>query len=63
IGYMVCFPGTSSTCYGSHAKAAAELIVRHEFYIQFLEVVRDLKEKWNFTNIEQNIYCGLQDDP
>jgi hypothetical protein len=63
IGYMVCFPGTSSTRYGSHAEAAAELIVRREFYIQFLEVVRDLKEKRNFTNIEQNIYRGLQDDP
>ena len=63
IGYMVCFPGTSSTRYGSHAEAAAELIVRCEFYIQFLEVVRDLKEKQNFTNIEQNIYHGLQDDP
>src|ERR1700736_2387848 len=32
IGYMVCFPGTSSTRYGSHAEAAAELIVQCEFY-------------------------------
>jgi hypothetical protein len=63
IGYMVCFPGTSSTRYGSHAEAAAELLVRREFYIHFLEVVRDLKEKRNFTNIEQNIYLGLQDNP
>ena len=63
IGYMVCFPGTSSTRYGSHAEAAAELIVRREFYIQFLEVIRDLKEKQNFTNIERNIYLGLQDNP
>ena len=45
IGYMVCFPGTSSTHYGSHAEAAAELIVRCDFYIHFLEVIHDLKEK------------------
>jgi hypothetical protein len=32
-------------------------------YIQFLEVIRDLKEKRNFTNIERNIYLGLQDNP
>jgi hypothetical protein len=63
IGYMVCFPGTSSTRYGSHASAAVELIVRLSFYRQFLEVVRDLKEKHNFTNIEQNIYLGLHDIP
>ena len=63
IGYMVSFPGTSSTRYGSHADAAVELVVRLEFYRQFLELVRDLKEKRNFTNIEQNIYLGLHDIP
>ena len=63
VGYMVCFPGTSSTRYGSHGDAAIELIVRLDFYRQFLEIVRDLKEKRNFTNIEQNIYLGLHDNP
>ncbi|KAF7982031.1 hypothetical protein HWV62_30288 [Athelia sp. TMB] len=63
IGYMVRFPGTSSTRYGSHGEAAAELIIRREFYLQFLELVRDIKEKNMFTNIEENIYRGLQDIP
>jgi hypothetical protein len=63
VGYMVCFPGTSSTRYGSYGDAAIELIVQLDFYRQFLEIVRDLKEKCNFTNIEQNIYLGLHDNP
>jgi hypothetical protein len=63
IGHMVRFPGTSSTHYGSHPEAAAELLVRLDFYKQFLEVVHDLKEKCNLTNIEQNIYDGLHDIP
>jgi hypothetical protein len=63
IGYMVSFPNTSSTRYQSHCCAAAELLVRREFYRQFLELVRDLKEKRSFTNIEQNIYLALDDDP
>jgi hypothetical protein len=63
IGYMVCFPGTSSIHYGSHANAAVELVVHLKFYCQFLELVQDLKEKRNFTNIEQNIYLGLYDIP
>lgn len=63
VGYMVRFPGTSSTRYGSYAEAAAELIIRYDFYLQFLELVRDVKEKGTFTNIEDNIYRGLQDIP
>ena len=63
IGYMVRFPNTSSTRYQSHCEAAAELLVRLEFYRQFLELVRDLKEKRTFTNIEQNIYSALHDIP
>ena len=61
IGYMVQFPGTRSTRYGPHVEAAAELLVQLDFYKQFLEVVCDLKEKRNLTNIEKNIYDGLHD--
>ncbi|KIM81602.1 hypothetical protein PILCRDRAFT_54894, partial [Piloderma croceum F 1598] len=63
MGYMVCFPGMSSTHYGSHGDTAIELIVRLDFYCQFLEIVHDLKEKCNFTNIKQTIYLGLHDNP
>jgi hypothetical protein len=63
ISYMVSFPNTSSTHYQSHCCAAAKLLVRQEFYRQFLELVHDLKEKCSFTNIEQNIYLALDDDP
>ncbi|KZP10314.1 hypothetical protein FIBSPDRAFT_913879 [Athelia psychrophila] len=63
IGYMVRFPDTSNTRYQSHCEAAAELLVRLDFYREFMLVIRDLKEKRTLTNIELNVYNGLHDIP
>ncbi|KAF7966578.1 hypothetical protein HWV62_37835 [Athelia sp. TMB] len=63
IGYMAGFPDTSNVRYQSHCEAAAELITRLTFYRDFLETVRDLKEKRSWTNIECNVYDALHDIP
>ncbi|TFK77818.1 hypothetical protein K466DRAFT_607657, partial [Polyporus arcularius HHB13444] len=55
------FPDTSNTRYQSYCDAAAELLINREHYIRFLELVRDHKVQPGFTNIEQNVYNGLQD--
>ncbi|KDQ15795.1 hypothetical protein BOTBODRAFT_107897, partial [Botryobasidium botryosum FD-172 SS1] len=59
FGRIKRFPNTSNGRYGSHGHAAAELIARLDFYRQFLELIRDIKETQGWTNIERNIYDGL----
>ncbi|KZP30003.1 hypothetical protein FIBSPDRAFT_884650 [Athelia psychrophila] len=54
IGYMLGFPDTSNTRYQTHCKAAGELISQLHFYHDFMETIRDLKEKQTCTNIEHN---------
>ena len=39
LGYMISFPDTSNTRYGSHCLAAAELLVHRELYIKLLAQV------------------------
>ncbi|KDQ13332.1 hypothetical protein BOTBODRAFT_175645 [Botryobasidium botryosum FD-172 SS1] len=63
IGYMICFPDTSNTHYQAFCAAVAELIIRLDFYRQFLEFIRMLKEKRMFTNMEQNVYNALSNIP
>lgn len=63
LGYTVKFPDTSNVRFQSHCKAAAELIVNLELYIQFLELVKDKKEKRNFNHMEKNVYAGLKNKP
>ncbi|KAJ2916131.1 hypothetical protein MD484_g4288, partial [Candolleomyces efflorescens] len=55
------FPDTSNTRFNSHAEAAAELLKRLSFYIQFLEDVKLRKQKPGWTNIESNVFNALQD--
>jgi hypothetical protein len=57
------FPDTSNTRYQSHCAAAAELIRWHDLYLEYLPWIRDAKEYPRFTNLEQNVYEGLQDTP
>ncbi|KDQ05506.1 hypothetical protein BOTBODRAFT_93103, partial [Botryobasidium botryosum FD-172 SS1] len=61
FGRMKRFPDTSNGRYGSHGHAAAELIARLDFYRQFLELIRDVKETQGWTNIERNVYDALHD--
>ncbi|RDX45192.1 hypothetical protein OH76DRAFT_1486504 [Lentinus brumalis] len=60
VGHALRFPDTSNTRYQSHCVAAAELLVHLRHYIRFLEILRDRKAKPGFTNMEENIYRGLQ---
>ncbi|KAG8700106.1 hypothetical protein FRC09_006172 [Ceratobasidium sp. 395] len=61
FGYSNQFPDTSNTRYGSYCEAAIELILHTETYVQLLEAIRDSECTPGFTNIEANVYCGLQD--
>jgi hypothetical protein len=57
------FPDTSNTRYQSHCAAAAELITNHKLYIEFMKWIKNSKDKPGFTNVEKNVYNGLQDVP
>ncbi|THH13279.1 hypothetical protein EW146_g6916 [Bondarzewia mesenterica] len=61
FGFIVTFPDTSNTRYGSHLLAALVLLIHLIFFIQFLEIVRDSKEKVGFNNLENNLYMALHD--
>ncbi|KAG8709460.1 hypothetical protein FRC09_000664 [Ceratobasidium sp. 395] len=61
FGYSSRFLDTSNTGYRSYCDAATELILHTETYVQLLEAIRDSKCTPGFTNIEANVYCGLQD--
>ncbi|EPS93541.1 hypothetical protein FOMPIDRAFT_1136038 [Fomitopsis schrenkii] len=63
IGYIIHFPETSNTRFGTHGSASAELVVHHPMYVEFLEFVRDDKEKQTLNNMEANVLRGLQDIP
>lgn len=57
------FPDTNNTRFQSHSLAAAELLTTLALYVEFMEWIKDGKDKPEFTNIEKNIYYGLQDVP
>ncbi|KDQ13744.1 hypothetical protein BOTBODRAFT_111154, partial [Botryobasidium botryosum FD-172 SS1] len=61
FGYRKRFPDTCNNQYHSYSGAATELITKHSFYCQFLELVHDLKDGQKWTNIEQNVYDSLRD--
>ena len=63
VGHDVPYPDVSNTRYGSHGEAASTLVVYHDYFLRFMEQVRDRKEKHAFTNIEKNFYSALQDMP
>ncbi|KZP19697.1 hypothetical protein FIBSPDRAFT_1045302 [Athelia psychrophila] len=63
LGYPVTFPDTSNTRYGSHCEAAAALLIHLPLYLEFLEHVRDRKEKQGFNHLENNLYKALLDPP
>ncbi|KAF8066031.1 hypothetical protein FPV67DRAFT_1417864 [Lyophyllum atratum] len=63
VGYSIPFPSTSNIRYQSHCEASAELLVHHDLYIKFLELVKDKKETRTLNHMEQNVYNGLHDSP
>lgn len=63
LGLTFTFPDTSNTRFGSYLEAAAVLISNPEFFLGFLEHVRNLKAKRNWNNMESNVVRALQDIP
>lgn len=61
LGYMIQFPDTSNTRFGSHGMAATELLAHLSIYLEFLEIVRRVKDAGTFNNMEKNLYSALQD--
>ena len=57
------FPDVSNTHYSLHGDAATKLIGKLQIYWEFLEHVRDAKDKSEFMNIELNLYNALSDIP
>jgi hypothetical protein len=57
------FPDTSNTRYQSYSAAAADLLTTLPLYLEFMRWIRDGKERPGFTNMEKNVYNGLQDIP
>lgn len=57
------FPDTGNTRYQSYCAAAADLITYLGLYVEFMEWIRDGKDRSGFTNLEKNVYFGLQDIP
>ncbi|KAF8601835.1 hypothetical protein BDV93DRAFT_445204 [Ceratobasidium sp. AG-I] len=62
LGFSNRFPDTSNTRYGSHCDAAIELLVHLDKYIELLQLLHDAKSIPGFTNIELNLFRGLQDN-
>ncbi|ESK91279.1 hypothetical protein Moror_2843 [Moniliophthora roreri MCA 2997] len=63
LGMPIVFPDTSNIRYHCHGDASSELLVNYDFYFMLLEMVWDKKEAGTFTNLELNVYTGLQDTP
>uniref|UniRef100_A0A0W0G5L9 Uncharacterized protein n=2 Tax=Moniliophthora roreri TaxID=221103 RepID=A0A0W0G5L9_MONRR len=63
LGMPIVFPDTSNIQYHCHGDASSELLVNYDFYFMLLEMVRDKKGAGTFTNLELNMYTGLQDTP
>ena len=53
----------SNTRFQSHCNAAVKLILHLPYYLEFLLLVRDKKEKRNFNHLEANVFNGLKDIP
>lgn len=62
-GLRLTFPDTSNTRFGSYLEAAAELLERLDFYLEFIEFVRESKEKPTLNHLEENAKAGLLDWP
>ncbi|TFY73122.1 hypothetical protein EWM64_g10890, partial [Hericium alpestre] len=61
LGYIIQFPDTSHTRFGSYGDAASEIIVHLFLYLNFLGVIRDSKDSGDFNHMEQNLYNALHD--
>ncbi|KAE9392379.1 hypothetical protein BT96DRAFT_830646 [Gymnopus androsaceus JB14] len=63
LSHLATFPNPSNNQFQTHALAAEQLIVNLEAYKEFLRLVKDKKEKRNWTNLELNLWDALNDLP
>ncbi|KDR65765.1 hypothetical protein GALMADRAFT_81499 [Galerina marginata CBS 339.88] len=63
VGHRVPYPDVSNTRYGSHGEAAGTIIAYRQFFINFMEFVRNGKDKPGETNVEKNFANALKDVP
>lgn len=63
VGHRVPYPDVSNTRYGSHGEAAGTIIAYRQHFINFMEFVRNAKDKPGETNIEKNFANALKDTP
>ena len=62
VGYMVTFPDTSNTRYGSHCAAAAIIITYLLVFLEFLELVQAKIDSGKLNHMKANVEQGLKDD-
>jgi hypothetical protein len=58
-GFILCFPDTNNTYFQPHMEACAVLITYRDFFIEFLEYVRNNKQSCKLNHLEANIYKVL----
>ncbi|KAJ7257743.1 hypothetical protein C8J57DRAFT_1516628 [Mycena rebaudengoi] len=57
------FPDCSNNRYRTHLAGATKLLKYHAAYIEFLNVIRDMKQTPGLNHQEQNTFDSLQDKP
>jgi hypothetical protein len=60
FGFNLCFPDTNNTRFQSHEEACAVLVTYLDFFIEFLDYVRDNKKSRQLNHLEANVYKGLR---
>jgi hypothetical protein len=63
LGIPLVFPDISNTRYGSYCKGATVLIQHRTKILEFLEFIKDKKDKRIFTHMEKNLKKALEDIP
>ncbi|KAJ7055234.1 hypothetical protein C8F01DRAFT_1063099 [Mycena amicta] len=59
-GFNLAFPDTSNTRFQSHMEACAVLIQYRDWFIQFMEYIRDNKHSRQLNHLEANVYRALK---
>ncbi|KAF8142938.1 hypothetical protein K438DRAFT_1463577, partial [Mycena galopus ATCC 62051] len=60
FGFNLCFPDTNNTRFQSHEEACAVLVTYLDFFIEFLDYVRDNKKSRQLNHLEANVHKALK---
>lgn len=63
MGFTLCFPDTSNTCFQSHTEACAIIITYLDLILQFLTYVEQNKASRTLNHMEHNVKHGCEDNP